>query len=119
MSNDETREQLSDLSPTADINEDEVAAAGPSMSPQEQMGARSRIKNKRQLTKEMLESQPKVSVFIPETADEFVSINGYSYILKRGEQVDVPRDVANLLHNKWRALAKSNRSNIQRDHGTV
>lgn len=108
------KDQLSELS--LEIDEDEVAPATVSVA---QMGDRQAQKNQRQLTKEYLDKQPKVSVFIPDTQDEYVAINGYAYLLKRGEQVDVPKPIAELLHNKWRALNKSNKSNIERNHGTV
>lgn len=118
--NDETQDQLSELAP-AEINEDTVIPQTVMSGGEAQAlrSARITAKNMRQKTREYLEAQPKVSVFIPDTADEYVAINGYAYLLKRGEQVDVPKPIAELLHNKWRALNRSNRENIVRNHGTV
>ena len=53
-------------------------------------------------------TRPKVSVFIPADQDEHVIINGYGFHLKRGEQVEVPIDVAEVLRDAWRGRAGAN-----------
>jgi hypothetical protein len=44
--------------------------------------------------------QPKVSIKCRE--DERVQINGYVFIIKGGERVDVPKDVADILEESGR-----------------
>jgi hypothetical protein len=45
-------------------------------------------------------AQKKVS--IKTRQDEWVQINGYTFIIKGGERVEVPEDVANLLEESGR-----------------
>jgi hypothetical protein len=45
-------------------------------------------------------AQKKVAVKVSQ--DEWVQINGYVFIIKKGERVDVPEDVANLLEEAGR-----------------
>lgn len=59
-------------------------------------------------TKKILDTQPKVSIWLPLTggekkgqAVEFVSINGYPYWIKKGTLVQVPQSVAELLINMY------------------
>lgn len=58
--------------------------------------------------KKYFDSQPKVTVYIPENADEHVIVNGYSFHLKRGEQVEVPVDVAEILRVSWKGRGRAN-----------
>ena len=58
------------------------------------------------MTKKLLDKKPKVTIHIPLApgeklgqAREFVSINGYSFIIMKGKQVSVPEPVANLVMN--------------------
>lgn len=53
-------------------------------------------------------TRPKVTVFIPADQDEHVIINGYGFHLKRGEQVEVPVDVAEILRDSWKGRASAN-----------
>jgi len=59
-------------------------------------------------TKEILDTKPKVSLWLPldrgekvGIATEFVSINGYPYWVKKGVMVLVPQPVAELLMNMY------------------
>lgn len=54
-------------------------------------------------------TRPKVSIFIPAGKDEHVIINGYGFHLKRGEQVEVPIDVAEILRDAWKGRANANK----------
>jgi len=45
-------------------------------------------------------SRPKVSIKTRE--DEWVQINGYTFIIKGGERVEVPQDVADILEETGR-----------------
>jgi hypothetical protein len=45
-------------------------------------------------------SQPKVSIKTRE--DEWVQVNGYTFIIKAGERVDVPKDIADILEESGR-----------------
>lgn len=45
-------------------------------------------------------SQPKVSIKTQE--DQWVQVNGYTFIIKGGERVEVPRDIANILEESGR-----------------
>lgn len=53
----------------------------------------------------------KVKVRIPltrsEKEDVYVAINGESYLIKRGEEVEVPASVAEVLQHKEEMLAQS------------
>ncbi|MBR4079279.1 MAG: hypothetical protein IKK29_03615 [Christensenellaceae bacterium] len=42
-----------------------------------------------------------------EKNDEYVAINGKSYQIKRGEEVEVPQSVVEVLQNKERMLRKA------------
>jgi hypothetical protein len=53
-------------------------------------------------------TRPKVSIYIPESQDEHVIINGYAFHLKKGEQVEVPVDVADILKEAWRSRGQAN-----------
>ena len=59
--------------------------------------------NIRELTRQALDVQPKIKVMIPVTEsdkdDVPISINGYTYLVKRGHWVDLPRDVVEVLRN--------------------
>lgn len=61
-----------------------------------------------ELTKQKLEKEPKVSFIIPLVsgekpgAFEIVNINGYQYTIKKGEMVDIPRSVANVLADHYK-----------------
>lgn len=79
---------------------------------------RAAAKSRRAATKAALDAQPKVTVYIPDGTDEYVKINGVVYIMKGGEQVDVPRQVAQMLQDKWTATAKANKPR-QLDLGTI
>lgn len=78
----------------------------PDGGPQEtQTGERSLLQDDLE-TKRQLDAQKKKSVFIAQVGDNssddpmpdvFVSINGYNYQIKRGEYVDVPESVAEVL----------------------
>lgn len=67
---------------------------------------------KRLRTRDVLNAQPKVSMMIPlldkekEGSTEVVVINGYSYIIKKGERVDVPEAVANILDERFKTLSQ-------------
>lgn len=59
-------------------------------------------------TQKILDARPKVSIWLPLTggeklgiAQEFVSINGYPYWIKKGMMVMVPQPVAELLMNLY------------------
>jgi len=65
-------------------------------------------KNDLQRMKEYFAAQPKVSVYIPESQDEHVIVNGYAFHLKRGEQVEVPVDVAEILRVSWKGRGRAN-----------
>lgn len=54
-------------------------------------------------------ARPKVSIYIPEGQDEHVIVNGYAFHLKRGEQVEVPVDVADILKTSWKGRATANK----------
>lgn len=58
--------------------------------------------------REYFAERPKVTVFIPADQDEHVIINGYGFHLKRGEQVEVPIDVAEVLRDAWKGRAGVN-----------
>jgi hypothetical protein len=45
-------------------------------------------------------SQPKTSIKTRD--DEWVQVNGYTFIIKKGERVDVPQDIANILEESGR-----------------
>lgn len=45
-------------------------------------------------------AQPKVSIKTRE--DEWVQVNGYTFIIKKGERVDVPKDIADILEDAGR-----------------
>ena len=50
--------------------------------------------------REYFASQPKVSIKTRE--DQWVQVNGYTFIIKGGERVDVPEDVFKLLDEAGR-----------------
>ena len=45
-------------------------------------------------------SQPKVSIKTRE--DEWVQVNGYTFIIKANERVEVPKDIADILEESGR-----------------
>jgi|ABSQ01.1.fsa_nt_gi deoxycytidine triphosphate deaminase len=45
-------------------------------------------------------AQPKVSIKTRE--DEWVQVNGYTFIIKAGERVEVPKDIAAILEESGR-----------------
>lgn len=45
-------------------------------------------------------AQPKVSIKTRE--DEWVQVNGYTFIIKKGERVEVPKDIADILEESGR-----------------
>jgi hypothetical protein len=45
-------------------------------------------------------AQPKVSIRTRE--DEWVQVNGYTFIIKKGERVEVPKDIADILEESGR-----------------
>ncbi len=53
----------------------------------------------------------KVKIKLPltrtEKADEYVAVNGHSFLIKRGEEVEVPYYIAAALQDKEEALAKA------------
>ena len=53
----------------------------------------------------------KVKIKIPltrtEKDDVYVAVNGKSFLIKRGEEVEVPDYVASVLRNKEKALAEA------------
>ena len=53
----------------------------------------------------------KVKIKLPltrtEKADEYVAVNGHSFQIKRGEEVEVPYYIADALRCKEEALAKA------------
>jgi hypothetical protein len=57
-------------------------------------------KNTEHRMRDYFASQPKVSIKTRE--DEWVQVNGYTYIIKKGERVEVPVDIANLLEESGR-----------------
>ena len=66
--------------------------------------------DKKQLMKEYLESETKVTVVLPiingEYPEERVCINDNVFWVKRGEPVEVPKSVADVLMEKLRAEGK-------------
>lgn len=64
---------------------------------------------RRAYTKQELEKEPTVNFMVPldddeeaGVAEETVQINGYRYVIKKGQMVEVPKPVADLLANKYR-----------------
>lgn len=59
-------------------------------------------------TKMMLDKQPKVKVRLPKPADskdpnyETVQINGYTFTIMKGVEVEVPKEVAEILYRTGR-----------------
>lgn len=53
----------------------------------------------------------KVKIILPltraEKDDVYVCVNGKSYLIKRGEEVEVPASVAEVIRNKEKMLAES------------
>lgn len=45
-------------------------------------------------------SRPKVSIKTKD--DEWVQVNGYTFIIKKGERVEVPQDIADILEASGR-----------------
>ena len=64
-------------------------------------------------TTEVVENKApkKVKIILPitrtEKEDEYVALNGKSYLIKRGEEVEVPAGVAEILRNREKQLAKA------------
>lgn len=56
-----------------------------------------------------MENEKRVRIKLPltrgEKDDVFVGVNGKTYLIKRGEEVSVPRNVARVLERKERMLA--------------
>ena len=51
-------------------------------------------------TKAYLQAQPKRTIHIrPEDGDQWAQINGYAFIIRAGDRVQVPEDVALLLED--------------------
>lgn len=52
-----------------------------------------------------------VKIKLPRTREEdqdvFVSVNGYSYVIKRGHEVEVPDFIAEVIRNQERAEMKA------------
>jgi len=67
-------------------------------------------KSHRQLTKEYLDKQEKVSVLLQlstgEPIEETVTINDVKFVIPRGKRVSVPLDVATMIEDKMRAEGK-------------
>lgn len=107
--------------PTQDEIADRLESMPTQMSPAEVAaleGTRKGAANKRKQTKDALEREPKVSLFIPDGVDEYAAINGVGYPLKAGKTHEVPASIARLVQNKWAAHARSQKSrNI--DLGTL
>lgn len=67
----------------------------------------------------------KVIVNIPPPSEEdegqgrYVSVNNYNAIIKYGEDVEVPRFVANMLENRKLAVADKKRNEAKRDERTA
>lgn len=66
--------------------------------------------------KELLDAQPKATIFIPPTPDvapeadyRVVRINGYGYKVMAGEHVEVPQSVADILMNSNKAISQINK----------
>lgn len=60
------------------------------------------MQNIKQSTKQMLDAQPKHKIRLPNARKgqpnyEIVGVNGYNYQIKRGEQVEIPETVFNIL----------------------
>jgi len=49
----------------------------------------------------------KIPLTRTESEDVFVSVNGKTYLIKRGAEVEVPAYVAEVLANKEKALAEA------------
>ena len=66
------------------------------------------VKSDVQIMKEALDKQPKVSFMIPlsegenEGAYETVCLNGYSMKIKKGEMVELPKQVAEILADSYK-----------------
>lgn len=56
-----------------------------------------------------MSEEKKVKIKIPltrtETDDVFVGVNGKTYLIKRGEEVEVPESVVEVLNNKEKMLS--------------
>lgn len=64
-------------------------------------------------------AQPKLRIFVPEEmGDQVVKINSAAWTIKAGEDVEVPRQVAEMLHAKWRAERLANKPR-QLDLGSI
>lgn len=66
--------------------------------------------------KEQLDAQEKVSILIPSTPNidpaadyKLVIVNGYTFKIKAGEQVEVPKTVAEILMNSNKTIAQVNK----------
>lgn len=57
-------------------------------------------KNTEYRMRDYFASRPKVSIKTRE--DEWVQVNGYTFIIKKGERVEVPVDIAELLEESGR-----------------
>jgi exosome complex RNA-binding protein Rrp4 len=61
--------------------------------------------------KETTTAEKKVKIRLPltrtENADVFVAVNGRTWLIKRGETVEVPECVAEVLQHQEEALAKA------------
>jgi hypothetical protein len=64
-------------------------------------------KSHEDLTRAHLESQPKIRVFVPMVKGEYplfeFNVNGVHYNVKRGEETDVPKDIADMLYARLRS----------------
>ncbi len=71
-------------------------------------GLEKKALNEQQAMKEYLDSQPKTTFHIPledgesEGSYASVQINGYTYQIRKGELVNIPLPVAELLANKYK-----------------
>ncbi len=54
-----------------------------------------------QLTREYLRKQKKVKIIIPKTEQEkgdvYIAVNGHNYLIQRGQEVEIPEDVLQVL----------------------
>lgn len=91
-----------------EISEEDEPTAASEVPAQEQVGDRKRRTNAIATMRAHFAKQPKVMVFIPNEQDEIVRVNGYAYHLKRGTNVEVPKEVAEILYTAWEGRRKAN-----------
>lgn len=91
-----------------EISDEDEQSAAIDVPAKEQVGDRTKRMNSIATMKAHFAKQPKVTVFIPNEQDEIVRVNGYAFHLKRGTNVEVPKQVAEMLYTAWEGRRKAN-----------